>query len=66
MVEDSNIVPIIRDTLPSVIFSADEVAMLWQLLNTQGVGAPMKLAHVAAELYATIQKLAILHGIVTD
>jgi hypothetical protein len=54
--------PIVTE-LPSVTFSKSELAMLWNLLNAKGIVAPLPQAHVAAELYSTVQTLAQWHGL---
>lgn len=42
----------------------DEVAMLWQLLNTQGTGVPFAVSNIAARLFDKIRDTARAHGIV--
>ena len=48
---------------PSVVFSRDEMVLLWQLVNMQGAGVPFKNARIAGELYATIRDYAALRGV---
>lgn len=50
-------------SLPSMILSREEAALLWQLVNNPNTAVPLRFAETGGELYRTVREYAQAHGI---